>query len=394
MEVQKEVEKEKGKEDVEKDNVEEEEKGEREDVEDEKVHDGVDADLAEKILEKLAVEDYELMIDEDKETMDDTESDVQKSGTGDFVQGEEKVVQKGVKRKLDDTETDVQKSGRGGKCPKCGKYKSYLVRHLRITHKWDELKIKTHRQRFQSQSNPLRPCPVVGCSSVMCRFNDHFRKITSREVLKKLYAILRSNKKDEKEPEETKPKEEKPDIRVTRKKILKIDLEGKMDSVSEDESVNAYSPEDDKEETSIDEDDLKTMKEKILLKSEFGCSLQDFKQYLQRPEGGRKSASLAKEDTSRVATLLQETLGKQPIALIEIFSKELPTKMWNNFFGRQLEKYSKSLEDGTSEKVNIRKPSTLQNYSSTLESYCNFLLAQALHRDAAYPLSKEMRATV
>jgi len=95
----------------------------------------------------------------------------------------------------------------------------------------------------------------------------------------------------------------------------------------------------------------------------FEESLASFYDYCQMPHGGQKNAEQAQAETAKIFALAT-TLHEDPAALSSLL------EVWRDEMTFWLKFIKKALEDRT------RQPTTLKEYSSTLEFYLNFLITR------------------
>ncbi|KAK3736606.1 hypothetical protein QZH41_006364 [Actinostola sp. cb2023] len=95
----------------------------------------------------------------------------------------------------------------------------------------------------------------------------------------------------------------------------------------------------------------------------FEESLASFYDYCQMPHGGQKNAEQAQAETAKIFALAT-TLHKDPAALLSLL------EVWRDEMSLWLQFFKKALDD------NIRQPTTLKGYSSTLEFYLHFLITR------------------
>lgn len=215
------------------------------------------------------------------------------------------------------------------------------MRHLRNIHNYSEMAIKTCRKRAIPKANPLRKCPVKGCKAVLGRFNNHFTKIhniTSASERRQLYQEIKKERRGQgrlKEIQKVKVEvKEDHEERKTREKMVKYTIDSDTETDAS-EHTDDYDPERDPERDVLEDtdsrDDNRT-KELLKGKTEFSFACSEFKGYLTRPEGGKKTKTPAEEDTRHVHNMTTQVLGSTPVAVHKLFPQECQQLIWREFF--------------------------------------------------------------
>lgn len=124
------------------------------------------------------VSDGVLEVDENQETCVSDEGDLvgdsnEKNENNESSVSKKKKGHKGECKK----QTNKKKGSRSKKCPICGKQQSWLKRHLKSSHGYEEKDVKLHHKEKQPKDtkNPMRKCPFKNCSIYRTRFETHWK---------------------------------------------------------------------------------------------------------------------------------------------------------------------------------------------------------------------------